>query len=343
MRHWAGRIGFWGWAVLLASSLLGCTTPRLQESGGTLGAPRLGDTEAIMEDGYRLPLHLWEPPGAVAAVAVGLHGFNDYHNAFADVGPFLARRGIALLAYDQRGFGSSEQRGIWPGSDRLVSDLRTLVGLLGGRYPDVPLYVIGESMGGAVALVMLTQHGAPPIEGLVLIAPAVWGRAQMNPVQQGVLWLLAHTLPGLEVTGRGLGIRPSDNREMLGRFSRDPLVIKDTRIDALWGVTLLMDEALASGARLQAPTLLLYGEQDQIIPKRSFCGFAEGLPRYPGGPWRIALYPQGYHMLTRDLQAQAVLQDIGSWVLNPGQDLPSGAELPAGGEPLDPLCAAGRG
>lgn len=295
-----------------------------------------------MPDGYRLPLHLWEPPGAVAAVALGVHGFNDYHQAFAELGPVLARRGIAFLAYDQRGFGATEQRGIWPGTTRLVSDLHRMLDLLRQRYPGVPSYMVGESMGGAVVLLALSQTGAPAVSGVVLIAPAVWGREQMHPLQSGALWLLAHSLPGLPVTGQGLRLQPSDNQEMLAQFRRDPLVIKETRIDALWGVTDLMDAAHAAGLPPSIPTLLLYGEHDQIIPKRALCDFVAAWRSGAEPGWRLALYPKGYHMLTRDLHAEAVLKDLAAWVLDRDALLPSGSEVSPEGAHLEGFCRGDR-
>lgn len=322
--------------------LLGCATPRVQAPGGERVAPRLEAQTAIMADGYRLPLQLWEPPGAVAAVAVGVHGFNDYHQAFADLGPVLARKGVALLAYDQRGFGATEQRGIWPGTGRFVSDLGDLLTLLRQRYPGSPTYLVGESMGGAVALVALQRSGAPAIDGLILIAPAVWGRAQMHPLQSGALWLLAHTLPGLPLSGRGLGIKPSDNGAMLERFRRDPLVIKQTRVDALWGVADLMDAAPAVGIPRTTPVLLLYGEQDEIIPKGALCDFLRTWRVGAAAGWRMALYPKGYHMLTRDLQGDAVLQDLAAWVLDRDAQLPSGSEVPPEGKRLEQFCDGAR-
>ena len=70
----------------------------------------------------RLPLRRWLPEGKPRAVVLALHGFNDYSNAFADAGPVFAAHGIALYAYDQRGFGAAPAPGRWPGSRRLVDD-----------------------------------------------------------------------------------------------------------------------------------------------------------------------------------------------------------------------------
>ena len=83
---------------------------------------------------------------------LGLHGFGDYRKAWDEPAEIWAKDGITTYAYDQRGFGASPTRGRWPGTEALVDDAKTMT-LLRGKYPGVPLYIAGESMGGAVALV----------------------------------------------------------------------------------------------------------------------------------------------------------------------------------------------
>ena len=132
----------------------------------------------------------------------------------------------------------------------------------------MPLWLVGDSMGGAVVMVALAEHPMKEVAGAVLVAPAVWGRAFMNPVERGVLWFLARTIPWYPLTGQGLGRMPSDNIPMLIRLSRDPLVIKETRVDAVKGLVDLMDEALADAPKLdRQPVLMLYGLNDQIVPE----------------------------------------------------------------------------
>jgi acylglycerol lipase len=291
--------------------------------------------EAVMDDGYRLPMRRWGDVRQARAMVLALHGFNDYSNAFADLGPYLAAQGVVTYAYDQRGFGVTDKRGLWAGTDRMIADLRALAALLRQRHPRLPLYLLGESMGGAVVM----AGGNVGADGVILIAPAVWSRDTMNPAERVALWVTAHTVPWLEVTGRGLDIRPSDNRAMLRAFSADPLVIKETRIDALWGLVNLMDRAAAAAKRLQPPMLILYGENDEIVPKRAFCRMVESLPTKADGV-RVVLYGRGWHMLTRDLQRERVLADIGAWLRSTDATLPSGEQTPPGGPRLARFCGA---
>src|SRR3546814_14828012 len=59
--------------------------------------------------------------------------------------------------------------------------------------------------------------------------------------QRAALWLSARLFPSARLSGRGLGIQASDNIEMLRALGRDPLFIKETRVDAIHGVVNLMD------------------------------------------------------------------------------------------------------
>jgi len=299
----------------MLAALVGCAEPRLQPSLPENRVPVLNATSAVMADGYVLPLSVWKPEADIRAVVLALHGMNDYRHAFADVGVHLAASGIATYAYDQRGFGETEWRGIWAGAERLVLDMETMAALLHARYPDVPLYLMGDSMGGAVLLASLGHNpGLQDVSGMVLVAPAVWGRETMNPLQRLLLWLGVHTLPSLELSGDGLHIKPSDNVEMLRALGRDPLVIKKTRIDTISGLTDLMDEAAASVPKLRGPVLIQIGAHDEVIPKRPTCRMLATLSERAEHRPRVVIYPQGYHMLTRDLQANTVLEDIARWI-----------------------------
>ncbi|MDX1252570.1 MAG: alpha/beta hydrolase [Gammaproteobacteria bacterium] len=325
----------------LLPMLASCATPQVQPRLPPQIAPTLEAAHAVMADGYRLPFTVWRPAGEVKAVVLALHGMNDYRNAFATVGPYLAGRGIATYAYDQRGFGQTRWAGLWPATDRLVDDLRTMAALLHAEHPGQPLYLMGESMGGAVILASQGQSMPPGYSGALLIAPAVWGRTTMHPAQRALLWLAAHTVPGWQVSGKALDILPSDNQEMLKALGRDPLVIKKTRIDVLYGISQLMDDALAAAPRLNGPALILYGVRDEIIPRAPVCRLLSLLPQGRARQWRAVVYSNGYHMLTRDLQADVVLADIAAWLDDPASPLPSGEELNEANSASSTMCRQG--
>jgi acylglycerol lipase len=328
---------FWGaWLVIALLTVTACA-PKVDETADPPNASavliptpaRFTDDKFVTADGQLLPLRKWLPQGQVKAVILALHGFNDYSHALDGPGTIWAKLGIATYAYDQRGFGAAPGRGRWPGRATLAADAAGASRILRRLYPRVPLYLLGESMGGAVAIIAMTDESGTPIpdvDGVILIAPAVWGRPTMDLLPRAALWIGVRVAPGLTLTGRGLHIQASDNIPMLRALARDPLVIKDTRIDTIWGLVNLMDAALASAPRLRAPLLLMYGAEDEIIPKRPMGRFVQALPPDSRGRCIFAYYQHGYHMLLRDLDGPAVIADVAGWVAAPGAPLLSGAD-----------------
>jgi alpha-beta hydrolase superfamily lysophospholipase len=313
-------------ALLGAAALAGCA-PRLQEIGPEIAEPMLTDDAIVMADGARLPLRRWLPAGEPVASVLALHGFNDYSRAFELPATEWATLGIATYAYDQRGFGATEQVGIWPGEDRLIADLMTASALVRAQHPDVPLFLLGESMGGAVVMAALDGAALPDVDGAVLVAPAVWGREMQGAFASGTLWFFAHTMPWLTVSGESLNIVPTDNVALLREMSRDPLVLKESRIDTIYGLVGLMDRSLAATERLgPVPTLILYGAKEDVLPPAAVMRALERLPIGQEAKLRVAIYPEGYHMLLRDLGAATVRQDVANWLTQPAGALPSGAD-----------------
>lgn len=297
----------------------------LPKKGG--GIPSFDKNAFISFDQTALAYKKWLPENKpIQKIVIALHGFNDYSNFFEDTGNWLIQFGIASYAYDQRGFGDSPHNGFWAGSLAMQNDLKSFIQLIKRIHPTTPIYVLGESMGGAVVMTTMTQDSAPKVNGLILVAPAVWGKHTMPWYQRWALNVASYTVPWVTLTGRGLKIKPSDNIPMLKKLGKDPLIIKETRIDAIYGLSTLMGEALKSASELKDHVLIMYGERDEIIPKRPTKMMLDNLPILKHQTQRIALYEEGYHMLLRDLNAQIPQQDILSWINAPQNSLPSKAD-----------------
>jgi alpha-beta hydrolase superfamily lysophospholipase len=268
-----------------------------------------------------------------SAVIIGLHGMNDYANTFYLSGPWFAERGVATYAYDARGFGRSPQRGVWGGERLMTEDLRTAVIVARREHPNAKIIVIGDSMGAATAMATFGEDNAPPIDRLVLVAPAVWGWSTLPDQYALALWVGAHTFPWRAVEPPRNVVRnrvASDNREALLQAGRAPHMLWRTRIDAVYGLVGLMETAAERSGNLHGDVLFLYGANDQIIPRASAIAAARRLPPTA----RTALYENGWHWLLRDLQREVVYADILSFIADPDAALPSQAP------PLRPVVQA---
>ncbi|WP_240046864.1 alpha/beta fold hydrolase [Paracraurococcus ruber] len=323
-------------ALLLLALPAAACTPVVIPAGPPVTAPAYAGDALVMPDGARLPLRRWLPEAPPRAILLALHGFNDAaRNFMEDAAPAFTAAGVVVYAYDQRGFGAAPHPGIWPGADSLAADAVDAARLIRARHPGLPLVMLGESMGAAVTVLAATRPDPPPASGYILMAPAFWGRQDMPGVMRGALWLASRTIPLVGFPGTAGGIVATDNEEALRRWSRDPLTIKITRVDAASGLVDLMDAAIAAvpaccGTALRpgpAPVLVLLGAKDRIIPPRAARRVVREMREAEAE--RVAYYAEGWHLLLRDRQRAVVAEDILAWIAAPAAPLPSGADRAA--------------
>jgi len=128
----------------------------------------------------------------------------------------------------------------------------------------------------------------------------------------------------------------SDNLEVLRALGADPLFIKATRVDAIAGLVGLMDLALAETPAVPGPLLVLGGARDEVVPPHAHRAM---LGRLSAEPCTEVVYPEGYHLLLRDLQRQVVWDDILAWI--DGEPLPSGRAQPCGADITQAVAGSG--
>ncbi len=298
-------------AALFLCVILAACAPVTARLGLERNNPIITTDTFVTRDGLHLPLRHWEA-AEPRAVIVALHGMSDYSNAFDLPATWWAEQGITTYAYDQRSFGGSPDPVLWPGNEALRRDLADAVSAVRARHPGLPVFVLGESMGGAVVLTAMADHVLPPVDGAILVSPAVWSRSDMPFYYRAALWLAAHTVPGMNVSGKGLKIWPCDNIDLLRLMSRDPKFQHKTPVGKVWGLVNLMDEGRNAPASLRdpPPILFMYGGNDQIIPRAP----TEAVVKELGSRAEVKFYPKGYHMLLRDLEAQPRWQDVLEWI-----------------------------
>ena len=309
--------------------LAGCALPSAPPAPPIPATLSQSDAAFTMADGAVLPARVWRPDGGTPPhlAILALHGMNDSRDAWELPAPAVARAGAIVYAPDQRGFGGAPRRGYWPGTEQLVGDAAAMLDQVRQRHPGLRVVLMGESMGGAVGMVLLSRPALPQPDAAVLFAPAVWGRADVGVVLHTGLWVAATMAPGLHVTGREVNVtvQASDNRDALIRLATDPLTLRRTRFDALRGLTEVMDAAQRAAPTVGGPVLVLYGARDELVPAAATARTWRALN--PSA--RRGYYAAGYHLLTRDRGRDLVIGDVVAWLDDPGGWLPSGADIRA--------------
>jgi alpha-beta hydrolase superfamily lysophospholipase len=325
-----------GFSALWLALALGACAPLVQQAArppAAFAGPHLEQDAFISFDGARLGLTRWMPQDEPWAAIVAVHGMNSYARAFHQAGPRWASDGVAVYAYDQRGFGRSPDRGVWPGERLLTEDLRTMVALVRARHPHAIIAVAATSMGGSTAIEAFASDRPPDADRLMLLAPAIDGWSSATLLSDAGVWLLGHTIRGVRVTPPNWllqALKASDNADELASARHDPLMTWRMRPDSFNGLYTLADRASRDLPKVRAPVLYLYGAKDRIEPKAPTFRTVRGLKPTD----RSGYYADGWHLLLLDRQAPRVFADVEAFVRDPTQPLPSGAPpIPSRVEP----------
>ncbi len=233
-------------------------------------------SELHVRDALRLHVREWLPEGKPTradcrAGVMIVHGLGEHGGRYADLAQWLTRRGYAVLAYDQRGHGrSGGNRGdLLRPSDFVAHGLEVLMYFKNalGRKP----FLLGHSLGGAVAASMVIERQAP-VAGLILSSPAL--EAGLKWHQKLLLSLMESVAPSTAV-GNGVKARfISHDPAVVQAYLKDPLV--HDRVTART-VRWLLDtcERLSVPNRpLMVPTLLMAAQDDRLVDPAGSDSFA---------------------------------------------------------------------
>lgn len=253
----------------------------------------------------------WGPDNA-KCIIIALHGLNDYAMSFDAAAEAWAKRGICTYALNQQGFGV-HQSPRWPGDMVLVRDVHSVMERVRAHHSGVPICLLGESIGAAVAVLATTIDDGIPPAGLILSAPAIRPKNAIPLYQRAAGWFIARFIPNLTVSRNIMASDATDNIAQLRKMNDDANISDHIRLATFVGVGRLMAAAYLRLFRVTVPTLILRGERDKIIPPVDISRVFNALSKSQSDVDLIN-YPAGYHLLFRDLQAQKVIDDVGIWI-----------------------------
>ncbi|HEY6421794.1 MAG TPA: lysophospholipase [Pseudonocardiaceae bacterium] len=253
----------------------------------------------------------WLAPEQPRAVVVLVHGLHEHSGRYPHVGARLAEAGFAVYAADHRGHGRTDgRRANLERMGLVVADLGSFVGFARQRHPGLPVFMVGHSLGGLIALQYATEPGTS-LDGLVASAPAV----QVSPGPP----LLRHLAPLLSALVPDLPAAPLGAEN---KISRDPEVVRAYRVDPLvyhgnikvrTGAEILVTiEGLpARLPRLSVPLLLLHGTADQICDPTGSTLVHEHVSSVDK---TLRRYDGLYHEIFNEPERDDVLTDLISWL-----------------------------
>ena len=259
------------------------------------------------------------------------HGYGEYGERYARLAERLSTAAFTAWAHDQRGHGLSEgRRGVLDRLDNATSDLGAMVELAAERDPEKPVFVLGHSMGGAIALAYALAH-QEKLTGLVLSAPAASydGHRQVPPVSVRAAAAVASAVvpraPAHRIDLTTL-TRDLDERRA---YMDDPLIERRRQPARTTGEILRAFERFRSdGGELTLPLLALHGTADRITSpggSRMVVEAARSVDK------QLRLYDGYFHELLNEPRPDRdrVMDEIVGWLLarcpgdpRPNQGLP---------------------
>jgi len=270
-------------------------------------------------DGLELALFRW-PARAPRATCLLVHGYAEHAGRHRAVAATLASEGIETWAIDLRGHGRSPGRraDVELFAD-YIEDVLRLSERVGAERPDLPRLVLGHSMGGTIALRFALEH-PDRVSLLVLSAPFLRPTVPPPAWMTGLASGLARVAPQLPVQRLDPTVLSRDPAEVEA-YRNDPLVYSGW-VKARMGHELVRSgpPLLERARALQAPTLIVHGAADGLNDPEASRELAASI-----GSENVTLrsYPGGYHELFKDLEREAVLDDVLAWL---NESLPPSAD-----------------
>ncbi|BAP43796.1 alpha/beta hydrolase [Pseudomonas sp. 21LCFQ02] len=290
-------------------------------------------------DHTRLYVYAWLPDDEPRAVLMLAHGMAEHAGRYARLGAALSEAGIALYAHDQRGHGKTAAQGTLghfaqqQGWSKVVGDLATLAQTIDERHPQLPLFLLGHSMGSYIAQAWLMHHGAS-LQGAILSG---------SNYQPAALYRAARLIARLERLRQGKQGRSAlIDRLSFGTFnkrfkpartrfdwlSRDPLEVDNYLRDPLCGfhcTNQLWMDLLGGLQKISKPTalaqidpglplLIIGGGCDPVSDGKRLKHLTHALSEVGHSALRLKLYPDARHELFNETNRDEVTRDLLEWL-----------------------------
>ncbi|XP_026189346.1 monoglyceride lipase isoform X2 [Mastacembelus armatus] len=278
------------------------------------GIPYTDLQHIVNADGLHLFCRYWEPTGPPSGLVFIAHGAGEHCGPYDEIAQRLKDLSLLVFAHDHVGHGQSE-------GDRMnikdfqlyIRDSLQHIDMMKSRYPNLPVFIVGHSMGGAISILTACERPSD-FAGVVLIGPLV----QMNPdsatpFKVFLAKIVNHVLPSLSL-GSINSKWVSRDQTQVEAYDADELNFHGgMRVSfgmQMMGAVARIEREIPS---IRWPFLLLHGDADKLCDIRGSKMMYENAP---SSDKQLKVYEGAYHALHRDLPEviESVLKEVTSWI-----------------------------
>ncbi len=284
-------------------------------------------------------IHQWQAEKKARGVVQIMHGMGEYANRYNDVVEFLTKKGFHVVLNDYRGHGASVQNvedlGRITTFTQLVKDEIEVTRRMANEYPELPLFVLGHSMGSFLAQGHM-RGLSPNLCSGYLLSGSCGSRLMIPLVGSWVggflsLFLSKKKSPFMKrLLFLGMNQRISDPQSKNAWLTRDEESVReydeDPRCGFAYYTSFYHDFLRYLSALYQ---LKRFKSVSREIPVRIFSGEEDPVGLYGKGVKKLYqfykeklsfkeveyhLYPEGRHEMFNELNSQEVLDDTLLWL-----------------------------
>jgi acylglycerol lipase len=267
-------------------------------------------------DGIELNWRSWQADSPTAVIVL-IHGLADHSARFEQIGQFLSKHNWTVYACDLRGHGLSSD-GHQAGRvhvDRFsdyAEDVKAMLSLAKQRHHELPVVLLGHSMGGLISLTYALNH-PQEMDGLLLSSPLLGVHEDGRP--PALLKLLARLLasikPSLLFSSNLDSSSVSRDPEVVSAYIDDPLVSE--KVSARWFVecALAIDDIQSRAAELKVPTLLMQSGDDRLVDPQAAPRWVKGAPHHL---ITLRVWDELFHEMFNEPEKEKVYDYVLEWL-----------------------------
>lgn len=265
------------------------------------------------QDGLAFYVQGWEPDVQPKAVVALVHGLGEHIGRYAHVGKELTDAGYVLVGFDLRGHGKTvSARGHFPSLNVVMQDIRQFFQFISQRYPNLPQFLYGHSLGGLLSLTYATQNKVG-IKGVMVTGAALRSALQEQKAKIAMAKILGTLAPAATIPSGLDATTVSRDKTVVDKYVNDPLVHDKTSLGLGKSALAAIDLCFARAAEFAYPLLIMHGKDDKLTYPSGSADFAK-LAGEKNKDITLKLWDGMYHEIHNEPEQAEVFKVMIEWL-----------------------------